>query len=80
MNNLSDDGHNRFPDFNSVSDPFERERKHSIMSLSMTSSVASDGYDIDESFCQAKHLLHFSICISAVIRINTIHSYQPNVN
>lgn len=40
MNNLSDGG--SYLDFRSVADPYERERKHSIMSLSMTSSVASE--------------------------------------
>lgn len=42
MNNLSDSGGISIMDFNSVADPYERGRKSSIMSLSMTSSVASD--------------------------------------
>lgn len=41
MNNLSDGG-SGYMDFRSVADPYERDRKHSIMSLSMTSSVASE--------------------------------------
>ncbi|XP_055319252.1 uncharacterized protein LOC129576981 isoform X2 [Sitodiplosis mosellana] len=43
MNNLSDSGGVSIMDFNSVADPYERGRKSSIMSLSMTSSIASDG-------------------------------------
>lgn len=42
MNNLSDGGDLSIVDFNSVADPFERARKSSIMSLSMSSSIASD--------------------------------------
>lgn len=42
MNNLSDCGDVSIMDFNSVVDPYERERKSSIMSLSMTSSITSD--------------------------------------
>lgn len=42
MNNLSDSGDVSIIDFNSVADPIERARKSSIMSLSMSSSIASD--------------------------------------
>lgn len=43
MNNLSESGGISVMDFSSVVDPYERNRKFSTMSLSMTSSVASDG-------------------------------------
>lgn len=43
MNNLSDGMGGSFMDFHSVADPYERDRKPSIVSLSMTSSVNSDG-------------------------------------
>lgn len=43
INNLSDSGGISIMDFNSVADPYERDRKSSIISLSMTSSIASDG-------------------------------------
>lgn len=44
MNNLSDSGGISIMDFNSVADPYECLRKSSNMSLSMTSSMASEGY------------------------------------
>lgn len=43
MNNLSDTGGISIADFNSVADPYESLRKSSIMSLSMTSSMLSEG-------------------------------------
>lgn len=51
MNNLSDSGGVSIMDFNSVADPYERGRKCSIMSLSMTSSIASDGW-VDFGFTE----------------------------
>lgn len=42
MNNLSDGMASSFMDFHSIADPYERERKQSIASMSMTSSVNSD--------------------------------------